>query len=913
MRQSGRGQLHRADRPGGLGDSPERRTGQPRARSTATGSSWTGSRPTTSCAWRPTARYSRSGEGLHRFTDPTDGGTYLYSDLETFDAHRIYACFDQPDLKAAFQLSVAAPQDWVVLSNMAPDVRGEPAAGGAQRWHFPPSPVMSTYITAVVAGPLHSVRSEHDGIPLGLHCRRSLAPHLDADAAEILELTRQSLDHYHRNFGIRYPFDSYDQSFVPEFNAGAMENPGCVTFREWFVFRSAVTDSERQLRAMVIAHEMAHMWFGDLVTMRWWDDLWLNESFAEYLGTDTVDRATRFGSAWAAFNVRKGWGYDADQRPSTHPVAPAEVADTAQALQNFDGISYVKGASVLRQLVARLGEEAFLAGLNAYFAAHAFGNAELDDLLGALAEASGQDVRAWGERWLRTTGVDTLRVEGDRIVHTSADGVLRPHRITAGCYGRRAAGGRAGGTLSSVTRLDLDLPGVPDNAWAEPGADEPDLLLLNDTDLGFVKIRFDERSWQTVRDCLGEIPEELARAVAWEAVRDQVRDGELDPSEYLRLVAAHLPGEESPHLVEAVLEFARNGVADRYLAPELRPEALALIGGVCRTLLRRTEGTEDGSGLRLLAVRALISAALRPVDVAELQQWREEDTVPGGPVLDPDLRWKLLQRLCVLGAAGEPEIAEELVRDPSSTGAEGAARCRASLPEESAKTDAWHQLFHGDASNYLVMALAQGFWQPEQAELLAPWTQRYFDEVPAAAERRGPAVARRLGLQRLPAEPDLGAHGGTHRHLPGRDRPARRAAPPAARVPGQRGARALRCQARDRLESLTVNNSSAIAAVAGARGWPVPHDCSATSCGTATPRTPQWAQTPVGTGSGVRCLIGVNRAAAPRKKHSAALARQAASTPKRPAAQVKRAAPAGPAKSGWSRRRPSPAPGGGLE
>ena len=691
--------------------------------------------------------YSHTGEGMHHFTDPADGEVYVYTNCFLDDGPRVFAAFDQPDLKSTYEVAVTAPEGWTVVGNST----GRQSESVEGRWEFAPTQPISSYLVAVVAGPLHSVRSEHDGIPLGLHCRRSLAPYLDADAAEILELTRQSLDHYHRNFGIRYPFDSYDQSFVPEFNAGAMENPGCVTFREWFVFRSAVTESERQLRAMVIAHEMAHMWFGDLVTMRWWDDLWLNESFAEYLGTDTVDRATRFDSAWTAFSVRKGWGYDADQRPSTHPVAPAEVADTAQALQNFDGISYVKGASVLRQLVARLGEEAFLAGLNAYFAAHAFGNAELDDLLGALAEASGQDVRGWGERWLRTTGVDTLRVEGDRIRHTSADGVLRPHRITAGCYGRRASGSLAAGPLGSVARIDLDLPGVPDSAWAEPGADEPDLLLLNDTDLGFVKVRFDERSWQTLRECLGEIPEELARAVAWEAARDQVRDGELDPSEYLRLVAAHLPGEESPHLVEAVLEFARYGVADRYLAPALRPEALALIGGVCRTLLRRSEGTEDGSGVRLLAVRALIGAALRPVDIAELQQWREEDTVPGGPVLDPDLRWKLLQRLCVLGAAGESEIAEELVRDPSSTGTEGAARCRASLPEESAKTAAWHQLFHGEASNYLVMALAQGFWQPEQADLLAPWTLRYFDDVPAAAERRGPAVARRLGQQGFPA------------------------------------------------------------------------------------------------------------------------------------------------------------------
>ena len=691
--------------------------------------------------------YSHTGEGMHRFVDPADGEAYVYTQAFLDDGPRIFAAFDQPDLKCTYQVRVTAPEGWTVVGNGT----ATQLDGGV--WEFATTPAISNYLVAIVAGPLHSVRSEHDGIPLGLHCRRSLAPYLDADAAEMLEITRQSFDYYHRIFEQRYPFDSYDQCFVPEFNAGAMENPGCVTFRDEFVFRSAVTDTEREVRAIVIAHEMAHMWFGDLVTMRWWDDLWLNESFAEYMAYRTVSEVTRFPGAWTGFAAgRKAWGYDADQRPSTHPVAPAEVADTGQALQNFDGISYSKGAAALRQLVAWLGDETFLAGVNAYFSANAFGNASLADLLAALTAASGRDVDGWAQLWLRTTGVDTLRVDGDQVRHTSADGQLRPHRITAASYERLP--GAAEGRLTLRGRQDLDLAVGAVTELAKPER-QPDLLLLNDTDLGFVKIRLDELSWQTVGESLGAVPDELARAVLWDAARDMVRDGELDPVEYLQLVGAHLPGEESAHLVESVLTFARSTVADCFLPPARRPAALAVLTRVCRALLRRTEGAAAGSrpndtGLRLLAVRGLIDSASTPVDIAELQLWREEGTVPGGPLLDPELSWKLLLRLCALGAAGESDVASALAADASSTGEEGAARCRAALPEEVAKEAAWQLMFHSDASNYLVAATAQGFWQPEQEALLGDRPQRYFAEAVAAGERRGPALARVLGRSAFP-------------------------------------------------------------------------------------------------------------------------------------------------------------------
>jgi aminopeptidase N len=685
--------------------------------------------------------YSRTGEGMHRFVDPADGEAYVCSQAFLDDGPRIFAAFDQPDLKAAYEVSVTAPEDWTVVGN---SLVTEQQDG---RWVFAPTPRISNYLLAVVAGPLHSIHAEHDGIPLGLHCRRSLASYLDADAEEILETTRRSFDHYHRVFEQRYPFDSYDQCFVPEFNAGAMENPGCVTFRDEFVFRSAVVDTEREERAIVVAHEMAHMWFGDLVTMSWWDDLWLNESFAEYLAYQVVSESTRFSGAWTGFAAaRKSWGYDADQRPSTHPVAPEVVDDTAEALQNFDGISYSKGASALRQLVAWLGQEAFLKGINAYFRQHAYGNATLEDLLEALTAASGRDVRGWAERWLRTTGVDTLRLDGEHIEHSSTGGELRPHLITAAAYERTPQG-----RLVLRGRRSFDLPAEPEHPYQQPGSGDPDLLLLNDTDLGFVKIRLDERSWATVGTALGAVPDELARAVLWNTARDMVRDGELSAREYLDLVAAHLPGEGSAHLVQSVLGFARTVVVDQYLAPEQRPAGLSLLAGVARDLLRRTEGGPDSSGLRLLAVRALIAASATPAEVAVLRSWREEGGVPGGPELDQELTWALLLRLCAVGEAGEREIAEALAADPSGTGQEGAARCRAALPDAEAKDAAWAALFEGELSNYLIAATAQGFWQPEQAELLGDRPVRYFEAVVAAAERRGPAVGRLLGRFAFPA------------------------------------------------------------------------------------------------------------------------------------------------------------------
>ncbi|MFJ9561789.1 aminopeptidase N [Streptomyces fuscichromogenes] len=688
-----------------------------------------------------TMRYSRTGEGMHRFTDPADDATYVYTQLFMDDVQRVFAAFDQPDLKAVFELSVTAPEGWTVLANGVAEHLGE------GRWRAAATPLISTYLVAVAAGPWHSVRTEHRGLPFGIHCRRSLAPHLDADAEEILDITRACYDRYHEKFEEPYPFDSYDQAFVPEFNAGAMENPGLVTFRDEFVYRSAVTDTERQTRAMVIAHEMAHMWFGDLVTLRWWDDIWLNESFAEYMGYQTLTEATRFTDTWVDFGVsRKAWGYDADQRPSTHPVAPEAVDDTAAALLNFDGISYAKGASALRQLVAWMGEKDFLAGINIHFQRHRFGNATLADFIDSLAAATERDVHAWADTWLRTTGVDTLTpvpataADGTRTLTVERTG-SRPHRVCVGVYDQDLTDE---GRLTLRERIDLDVPQTAPQALGK----RPALLVLNDGDLTYAKVRFDAGSAETVRAHLSGLPDPLTRAVVWNALRDAVRDGELPPAAYLEAARVHLPHETDLALVQGVLAFTAVHVVDRYLRPEERPAALATVSALCRDFIRRTEDG-DNPGLRLIAVRHFIRAAAHPDTIAA---WLAEGTVPGGPELDPELRWRILGRLAVLGAVDEDRIAAELARDPSASGQEGAARCRAALPDPEAKRTAWEAMFGGDElSNYLFTATAEGFWHPEQADLVRDYVPRYYQDAVAVAARRGPRIATVTGRQAFPA------------------------------------------------------------------------------------------------------------------------------------------------------------------
>jgi aminopeptidase N len=677
--------------------------------------------------------YSRSGEGLHRFTDPADKGVYLYSDLETFDAHRIYACFDQPDLKATFEFTVTGQDDWTVISNMAPDAAAEPAGPGAARWHFPPTPVMSTYITAVAAGPYFEVTQEHDGIPLGLYCRQSLASYLDPD--EIFEITRQGFDYYHAAFGVRYPFGKYDQLFVPEFKAGAMENAGCVTFLEDYVFRSRVTDSLREARAQTILHEMAHMWFGDLVTMRWWDDLWLNESFASWAEMVSSTEATRWTNGWTGFaQGYKAWAYRQDQLPSTHPIA-ADIPDIEAVEVNFDGITYAKGAAVLKQLVAYVGRDNFLAGVRDYFGKHAWGNATLADLLSSLEQASGRDLASWSKSWLETAGVNTLRpsYELDEDGRFSSFAVrqeapadhpeLRPHRIAIGLYDR--TGASPASALTRRRQVELDIAGTVTEVPELVGEPRPELMLVNDDDLTYAKIRLDDHSLHTLVGSISELTDPLAAALCWASAWDMTRDAEMRARDFLALITSGAPSITELPVLERVLQMTGLAVR-RYADPGWRAAGVAQLETSLRDWL---QAAAPGSDHQLAYAKALAGIATSTASLDLLTGLLAGTEVIDGLAVDTDLRWQLLRRLVSCGAAGSEQIEAELDRDRTDAGERQAESCLAATPTPEAKATAWAKITGGTLPNATFRAVLRGFRDPDQDELLAPYSGKFYDAL----------------------------------------------------------------------------------------------------------------------------------------------------------------------------------------
>lgn len=675
--------------------------------------------------------YSHSSEGMHRFVDPADGAVYVYAQPSITDAPDFMAAFDQPDLKAPVSLWVSADPTWTVRAN-ADGVQSSPG-----RWGFEATKPIATYLITLIAGPFVERHDEHDGIPLGLFARASYAEILQRDAPEIFEVTRACLDRFHELFGIRYQFGKYDQAFVPEFSWGAMEFPGCVVFRDEYLFRGAVTDTERLERAAVIAHEMAHMWFGDLVTMRWWDDLWLNESFATYMGYRLTAEVTRWPQAWTRFGIgRKIAGYSADQRPSTHAVAPVQVTDTDDAVNNFDGISYAKGCSALRQLVAWIGEEAFFTGLRAYFTKHAWGNATLADLLSALSESSGRDIDAWAQVWLRTPGVDTLTP----VIEWAPDGsyasvavsqtspeahqVQRPHRIGVGWHDATGAWQRA----------ELELAGGPTPIPQLSGVTGSGLL-LNDGDLTFAKVRMDERTRVELAELIRRQPDTLTRALRWNSAWDATRDGLWPVEEFLELVEAALPGEPEVTLIESVFGLARQTAVARYVPALGYPSGIDLLERTSRSIL---DSSAPGSARQLAGARGLVSCSGADL----LRDWLGGRAVPEGLQIDADLRWSLLCRLSVLGEVSEAEIDTELERDHSARGEQEATRCRASRPDPDAKARAFDLVVREQGlSNRIVTSAGYGLWQPEQAELTRSYVERFFVELPRSSDRSGDLLA----------------------------------------------------------------------------------------------------------------------------------------------------------------------------
>jgi aminopeptidase N len=673
-----------------------------------------------------TMAYSHDGEGLHRHVDPADGRPYLYAMSFLDAAPRWFACFDQPDLKAPFALTVTCDPSWIVVGN------GPARRLSAGRWRIESAHPIATYFATLVAGPYHSVSGTHDGIPLGVHTRASLARELDAEAPEMLKFTAACLDEFHRLFGVRYPWGEYHQAFVPDFNAGAMENPGCVTFRDAYVFRSRVTDAERNQRATTIAHEMAHMWFGNLVTMRWWDDLWLNESFAEYLAYRVCNAVDDY-PVWVEFaSRRKAWGYAADRRPSTHPVAGNGAADARTALNDFDGISYAKGASALRQLAVRLGDDTLLDGLCDYFRTHAYGNSTFADLIGAWTAAGAHDLEKWAEVWLRTSGLDTLSVGPGPVVYRTGD-ADRPHAVTMTAFSEDGA------ELARQSAMLLDP--VPLTV-----ARTPALVLPDARDDTWAKTALAPEVWERMPSLLPALGDALARVSVWNALRLAVADAEVSADLALHIVEEAVSGEPDA-VTGPVLRWAVDTVAGVYLPEGMRrAEGLRRLAHTADAAMR---AAQPASGRQLAAARGYVAAT---PDAELLQAWLAGERLPQGVVVDDELRWAVLGRLSSLGAIAADEIDAELARDRSAPGQVHAAGCRAMLPTAEAKAAAWQAIMTDPrASNYEVYALAEGFWHPEHTELTAPYVERYFDEIAATARLRQGWVVARLAWLAYPS------------------------------------------------------------------------------------------------------------------------------------------------------------------
>jgi aminopeptidase N len=689
-----------------------------------------------------TMSYSNDGQGLHRAVDSADDQHYVYGHSFLDAAPRVFACFDQPDLKAPYDVSVTAPPGWIVLGNGAATRTGEGT------WALATTKPLATYFFTVCAGPYASVTTVHDGIPLGIHARASLREPLERQAEQMLAITAQSFDYYHSLFGIRYPFGEYHQVFVPEFNAGAMENPGCVTLRDQYVFRGATTHDEVLTRSSTITHEMAHMWFGDLVTMQWWDDLWLNESFAEYMSHRTLSEATEFTDAWVDSSMaRKPWGYAAERMPSTHPVAGSPAPDAQSALQNFDGISYAKGAATLRQLIAHIGDAAFISGVSEYLRSHAYGNAALVDFLGSMERASGQDLQGWADAWLRTAGLDAVSVEttSDQGSITSATvrrtpplayPADRPHSIDVAGF---TAGTEVFRVLTTVDRDETALPGLA-------GKPTPGMLVPNATDLTWATIKLDPATVAAAPAELSSVPQAQARAVVWTALVDGVALAEIDPRHLLAVMATSWAPESNQSIINRVGLLMTQRIIPSFIPPDEQEHALAVIAAAAASMLAEAE---PGSSRALLAARYVAGSS---ADEDLLRRWAGGERLPEGLQGDSDFRWVVLGNLARRGAIGSAGLHVALEQDRTMAGNLKWLQAKASEPDPAAKVWAWEQLTgeHG-RSNYELNALAAGFWHASDQDVLRPYVARYFADVPALAGGVGEDALARVAALAYPA------------------------------------------------------------------------------------------------------------------------------------------------------------------
>jgi len=672
-----------------------------------------------------TAKYMHDGTGLSRFEDPLDGRSYLHTSFESNDAHRVFACFDQPDIKGTFAVQVKAPKEWTVVSN------SDGASNDGGVWRFPATKVISTYLSALVAGEYYSVHRRHADIGLGMYCRQSLAEYLDPD--EIVDITSSGLDYFASKYGIPYMFGKYDQLFVPEFSAGAMENPGCVTFSERYIFRSRVTQAARQRRANTILHEMAHMWFGDLVTMKWFDDLWLNESFATYMGSLASAEATPFKDAWTFFAAdTKVEARIQDEMPTTHPIV-ADIPDVDSVHLNFDKITYNKGGAVLKQLAAWLGEDTFFDGVHLYLERHSYANATLADFLAALEEASGRDLKEWARVWLEEAGLNRLaaeleiedgKIKSAAVLQTAPEShpILRPHHLRIGLFDVYDNGDDVFKRRGTV---ELDVDGARTPVPQLIGETATDFALVNDGDLTYARVELDARSLDVLLKGRLKLDDDLARAVAWGTLWDMVRNAEMRPTDYVDISLRSIDIETDPAVFQSLIFRAFTAFED-YAEPAHRG---ALREAVARGAFDRLQRVAAGSDLQLHWALTFIDSARRTADLDWVAGLLDGRTRLEGLAVDFTIRWAAVTALATVGAAGPEVIGDELERDPTDIGRRAAAAARAARPVPAAKAEAWTAVTDGRISLATKKAIAEGFHRPDQEIILAEYVQPYFDTL----------------------------------------------------------------------------------------------------------------------------------------------------------------------------------------
>ena len=699
-------------------------------------------------------RYTNSGEGLHRFVDPVDNEVYLYSQFEVPDSRRVYAVFEQPDLKATFAFTATVPDHWVVVSNQ-PAPGPVPDGEGRATWAFEATPRISSYITALCAGPYTVRWDEVQGrdavIPMGIFARRSITEHVDY--GNLFDCTKAGILFFEKEFDGAFPFAKYDQLFVPEYNAGAMENAGCVTITDAYVFRGQPSEPLVERRALTILHELAHMWFGDLVTMKWWDDLWLNESFAEWASSVCQAEATEWPDAWTTFHSHeKTWAYQQDQQSDTHPVY-ADMRDLVDVTVNFDGITYAKGGSVLKQLVAYVGRDAFREGLRSYFRKHAWGNTTMGDLFAEFEAGSGRDLSDWAQRWLKTSGPSTLALDittDDNGVITAAamtqtvagsDPTLRPHRVGIGRYDL------LGGRLDRVGYVEVDVDGPRTELPELVGLPRPALLLPNDEDLTYAKIALDPLSLQTAMAHIDAFDDSLARSLVLGSLWEMLRDGALAPSDFADVLLRVIPVEEHTVVLRTILRTTKQIPSMllatlRWFLPEAaRPAMVDKSVDVIRTAL---DAAVPGSDKQQQLVVAYAALARHTDDLTRLQGILDGSVVVPGLSVDQDLRWALLTQIAASGGASEDDIAAELDRDPSLAGREQALKARAAIPTAQAKTAAWALAIEQDTqTNAALEAIGAGFRRCDDPALLRPFVESYLDMLEPVFADRSYAIAER--------------------------------------------------------------------------------------------------------------------------------------------------------------------------